>query len=175
MKSIFFVSIIATLLVANLYSQPSYVFVDYPASNLWKATTSESQNWYSLNFNESSWSNAQSIESIESPPRIIAPNSRNASTAYFRGELNFTYEKLPSIERVLILIEANTSFDLYFNGKNCGSDPDWPNGPLKVYDVTNFFNSSGKNVVAIKSWCINSTQPSVYCIVRIEYPSSIVE
>ena len=176
MKRSILLSLVACLIFPiAVFSQTSTVYVDYPANALWKATTDAATNWQTLNFDHSSWGQAIPVSSIEFPPRIIAPNSRSSSTSYFRGELNFTYERLAQVKRVLIMIEANTCFDLFFNGRHCGEDTEWPNGPLKAYDVTDLFNSSGKNVIAVKGWVINSTQPSIYCVLRIEFSEDAIE
>jgi hypothetical protein len=169
MKHLCLLFVTASLILSTVaFGQMSTVYVDYPANALWKATTNSYTNWQALDYDHSSWLAAQQISSMESPQRIIAQNSGSVNTAYFRGELNFTYEYLNPVSRVLIFAEANTSFDLYFNGSYCGGDSSINNGPLRAFNVTNKFSTT-KNVVAIKAWVNASTQPSVYCLVRIDY------
>jgi hypothetical protein len=155
-------------------SQQSYVNVDFPANELWFATTHEYTNWSTLNFDHSMWPHALPVSGSEAFHHVVAESSNSASTMYLRGELNFTYEDLGSIQRVLVFIKANVSYELYFNGTYCGEDSTWPHGPLKVYDVTSLFNSTGKNIVAAKGWVISGTTPLVNCVVRLEYPSSVI-
>lgn len=175
MKHILTMLVASILLLLNgAFSQQSYIYVDFPANELWKATTTEYPNWNVLDFDHSNWPAAVPIKGFAAVKPVIAENSISSNTMYMRGELNFTYEELGTLQKILIMIKANTSYDLYFNGIHCGIDSTWPHGPLKVYDVTSIFNSSGKNVIAVKGWVISSTQPSVYCVVRLEYPSSVI-
>ena len=159
-----FVGIMVSVAIADA------VYLEFPTDIFYKATNTYYDNWYTLDFDASSWFYAIRHDHYFSDPWIKAATVGN--NTYFRHELNFTYMDLVpaggTIDKVYVKIMANSEFDFWFNGFPGGGENTSNTGPLVLFDVTNQFNPTGKNIIAINARCPASNSAQVYAVLRVD-------
>ncbi|HWD93317.1 MAG TPA: family 78 glycoside hydrolase catalytic domain [Verrucomicrobiae bacterium] len=120
---------------------------NYPVDTTWKAAQTAAANWPQTNFDDSSWTTAESTgtpwgtPSLNDIARVPAP--------YLRKNFNVSQ----TVTRAVVYVTALGAYELHLNGQKVGNDvltPGWSDFTKRVYyqtyDVTSML-LSGANVM----------------------------